>query len=79
MAAEATFPRWTGSLNGHRSVEVDLCGLTFMDSTGLRMLIDLQRQLSSENRQLRVRCLPQSQVQRLFEMAGLTDRFTLID
>lgn len=79
MAASEVFPSWTTSLNGQRSIEVDLCGLTFMDSAGLHKLIDLQQQLSSENRALRVRCLPESSARRLFELTGLTDRFTLID
>lgn len=79
MAAADVFPCWTASMNGHRSVEVDLRGLTFMDSSGLHKLIDLQHQLSSENRTLRVRCLPESPARRLFELTGLTDRFTLID
>lgn len=78
LAAAERLPDFTLSMNGQANVEVDLCGLTFMDSTGLRLLIDLQRRFDSENRTMRVRCLPDSQVRRLFELTNLTDRFTLI-
>jgi anti-anti-sigma factor len=54
------------------SVSVDCSGITFVDSAGLRLLI--QAQMMAVDRHLRfVLVHPSSNVVRLLEMTGLTD------
>jgi anti-sigma B factor antagonist len=58
-------------------VEIDLSGIKFMDSTGLRELIKLEAGLAGSSRTLRLRS-PGAPVMRLFEITGLTERFTFV-
>ncbi|MGH9269690.1 MAG: STAS domain-containing protein [Ilumatobacteraceae bacterium] len=51
-------------------VTIDLSQVTFLDSTGLRVLVAAQRRLRVENRQLTVRN-PSGMVSRLFEVSGV--------
>jgi anti-sigma B factor antagonist len=57
---------------------LDLSGLTFMDSTGLASIVEAKRLADADGHKLVLR-RPTSQVQRLFELTGLTDRFTFDD
>jgi anti-sigma B factor antagonist len=54
---------------------IDLSGLEFMDSTGLVVLIGAERSAQANGDRLSLRRGP-NQVQRLFELAGVLDRFT---
>jgi len=53
---------------------VDLSGVTFMDSTGLHLLLDARDRASHRGYRLRYRNIP-AQAERLFEIAGSIDRF----
>jgi anti-sigma B factor antagonist len=54
---------------------VDLSGLEFMDSTGLTVLVQALRFSEASGHQLILRRGPQ-QIQRLFDVTGIEDRFT---
>jgi len=53
-------------------VVVDLSALRFIDSTGIRTLLEAHEAAQRENVELRLLPAPDS-VQRVFEMAGLLD------
>jgi anti-anti-sigma factor len=57
---------------------VDLRGVTFMDSTGLRLLLGALRRAERENRRFVV-VQGQDQVRDLFRVAGLEDVFELVE
>jgi anti-sigma B factor antagonist len=61
----------------HRLV-IDLSGLRFMDSTGLASIMQAQRRAQASGHELVLR-RPTSQVRRLFELTGVTERLTLDD
>ena len=61
---------------GH--VIVDLRGVTFMDSSGLRLLVEITREADRVAGELSVVRGPRA-VQRLFEVSGLLGRLRLID
>jgi anti-anti-sigma factor len=57
-------------------IVIDMSAVTFMDSSGLRMLIDLRQRTESAPHDLVVRS-PSDTVVRLLEVAGLDDHFTI--
>jgi anti-anti-sigma factor len=57
-------------------VVIDLSGVTFMDSTGLDMMIRTQRLLSSKGLPLRIRNARDT-VRRVFDITGTTALFDL--
>ena len=57
---------------------LDLSGLTFMDSTGLRLVVAANRRAQESGRTLRVVRGPAA-VQRVFELTGLDDKLPLVD
>lgn len=59
-------------------VVIDLGGLDFMDSTGLGSIVRAQRSADSNGHRLMLR-RGQHQVQRLFELTGVLDRFSFED
>lgn len=61
-----------------REMVIDLGGLTFMDSTGVRLLVGAMRRAGQENYELRLRRLP-PQARRVLEMSGALHRFKLSD
>jgi len=63
-----------GSIPGRRLL-IDLGGLDFIDSTGLASMIRAQQSAHANGHRLALR-RGQAQVQRLFELTGLIDRFT---
>ncbi len=74
----ATSPRLIAPLNdavtdGYGAVVVDLTDVAFMDSTGLALLIDAQRRLSSRGRGFAVVC-PPGPLMRVFEMTDMVGR-----
>jgi anti-sigma B factor antagonist len=57
---------------GLRAIELDLSGVTFIDSTGIGVVLWLNGE--SESRRLPLRIVPgPTEVQRVFETAGLAD------
>lgn len=58
------------------SLRVDLSRVTFMDSTGLRVIIRADNELTAAGRQL-VLVAPSVPVSRLFELTALDDRFVI--
>jgi len=60
-------------LDGHERIVVDLSGVEFIDSTGLRLLIGLHRAAQRDGRTITLVPGPR-QVQRLFELTA-TDAF----
>jgi anti-anti-sigma factor len=63
--------------NAH-TIVLDLEGLTFMDSTGVHMIIEAHRHLSEEDRELVVVRAP-PHVRRLLDLCGLTGVLHLSD
>jgi anti-sigma B factor antagonist len=55
-----------------RRVVVDMSGLQFIDSTGLRVLLSAKRRADVDGGELLIHNA-QSQVRRLFEIAGILD------
>ena len=60
------------------SVVVDLSGLTFMDSSGIRTLIQAKKAADALERSFALVPGPPV-VQRVFEITGLLDYFTFVD
>ena len=56
---------------GQPTVFLDLSGLTFMDSSGVHMIIEAHRHLTDEDRELVIMRAPR-QVRRLLELCGLS-------
>ena len=69
--AEDLAAAFEGLENQEEDVELDLGGLTFIDSTGIRQLILLARRLPP-GRSLVIRA-PTAAVRRTFEIAGIPD------
>jgi anti-sigma B factor antagonist len=63
---------------GPARILVDLSGLRFMDSTGLRLLVTADLRLRAEGRELRLVRGPDA-VHRVFRLALLEDRLTFVD
>lgn len=64
--------------SGPDLVILDLRGVSFMDSTGLSLLVKAQRRAQESHRQLAV-VRGGAQVQRLLTLTGVAERLTLID
>ncbi|HEY0345729.1 MAG TPA: STAS domain-containing protein [Solirubrobacteraceae bacterium] len=60
------------------TIVLDLGGLTFMDSSGVHMIVEAQRRLSDSDRELVIARSP-AQVLRLLELCGLTGVLHLSD
>lgn len=59
------------------NIEVDLRGVTFMDSTGLSLIVHFHRRTADTGRALTI-IAPSEQVRRLFEIAGVDGFLTII-
>lgn len=59
-------------------VIVDLRGLKFMDSTGLHLLVQAQQKAHECGRRLAL-IKGTDQVQRLFQLTGMTEGLTMVD
>ena len=55
---------------------VDLCDVSFLDSSAINLLMRARAQLGRQERQLVVVC-PPGPVRRVFELAGISDLFAL--
>ncbi len=59
-------------------LEIDLSGVEFVDSSGLRVLIDAHQRADADGRTLRL-ARPSAAVQRLFEISGVDDYLHVVD
>jgi anti-anti-sigma factor len=57
---------------------LDLTGLTYLDSSGIRMVLLTQGHGDETGRKVAIR-LGRGMARRLFDMLGLTDRFDVLD
>ena len=74
----ATVPRVRAALAeepvaGARGVVVDLSGVTFMDSTGISALLDLERDVGGRGGRLAIAC-PEGPARLLLDVTGVTGR-----
>ena len=60
------------------AVVADLSGVTFIDSTGLGVLIGAQRRCDEAGRDLRV-VVSEPKIHKVFEITGLTEHFTICE
>lgn len=75
----ATAPRFESVLGNAASadgatVEVDLSGVSFVDSSGLRAIVATARDLEQRGGRLRISAMSAA-ARRVLEVAGLLDRF----
>ena len=70
-SSSSTLASWLDPLPGTDRLALDLAGVAFLDSSGLRVLIDAHRRAEAAGRRL-VIVNPSAVVQRLFEISGLT-------
>jgi anti-sigma B factor antagonist len=63
-------------LEGESKVVVDLCDVTFMDSSGAHALLEASKRLRAMGRGFSVICVRGS-ISRLLEILGLGDRFAV--
>ena len=66
-----------GGPGGPERIVIDLSGLRFMDSTGLRLLVTADLRLGDDGRQLRLIRGPEP-VHRVFRLALLEERLTFV-
>lgn len=62
---------------GPNPVVVNLSDVTFMESRGLHLLLNAQRRLTRQRRDLAVVCPPDGPVRRVFELTRLDTTFSL--
>ena len=65
-------------LEGAQRVTVDLSGTTFMDSTGLGVLVGAKKRLRALDGSIAIVC-PDTSIRRLFEISGLVHLFEIYD
>ncbi len=65
-------------LGDARVLVLDLRGLNFLDTSGLQLVFEQQRRAEDEGFSF-VLVRGQRHVQRLFEIAGMNDRLTIVD
>jgi len=80
----ATAPKLCSALDAARvhrvkRVAVDLTGVDFCDSTGLRALIGASREIRVSGGRLAIACLPDGAVGRLFDMVGARESLRVFD
>ena len=80
----ATAPKLCAVLDAARvhrvkRVVVDLCGVDFCDSTGLRALIGASKELRVGGGRLAIACLPGGAVGRLFDIVGARESLRVCD
>jgi len=63
---------------GHKRVVLDLRDVTFMDSTGLHLILETDAAARAAEWELRLIQGP-ARVQRVFELAGLRDRLPFVE
>lgn len=65
-------------LPGQGDVRVDVAGVGFIDSSGLRVVIDAHQRANDANRQLIIE-QPSRSVVRILEISGLADHLNVVD
>jgi len=80
----ATAPRLCSALDAARihrvkRLVIDLTGVDFCDSTGLRALIGASTELRVSGGRLAVACLPSGPVARLFDIVGARETLRVFD
>ena len=60
------------ALDNFRQIVIDLSELTFMDSTGIGILLGRYKKMKSHNIPIFI-CNPSSHAERIFQMTGLYD------
>jgi len=68
----------TALASGAQELWLDLSATTFMDSSGLHVLLDADRRMRGLRRRLAIVC-PGGAVRRLFEIAGVADALPLYE
>jgi anti-sigma B factor antagonist len=78
-----TAPRFAEALDsaaaGRRPIRVDLTGVEFMDSTGLRCLLQARARAEAEGGAIALELADGSAVQRLLTLAGVLPMFGLAE
>ena len=69
--------RWARSTTAPQTIVLDLSGLSFIDSTGLRLVLDLNDRYGGEADRLRV-VAGSPAVERLLDIVGLRDQLPLV-
>lgn len=64
------------TFEGKGAVTVDLCEVSFMDSSGISVLLNALRRLTRQRRAFRLVCAP-GNVRRVFELTGLVGTFAI--
>lgn len=78
--AEAIGARMTQELGAEAGViAIDIGGLEYCDSAGVRTIYQLRRHLTAAGHDLRVVLPPTSPVRRLFEVVGFAEALPLYD
>jgi anti-anti-sigma factor len=67
-----------GVSTGGDEIALDMSGITFMDSSGLRVLIDAHQEAADRDRRLVV-VEPSASVRRVLEIAGVLDHLDVRD
>jgi anti-sigma B factor antagonist len=67
-----------GALNGHRQLVVDLRDVTFLDTEGLKSLIEAARVAAERHVAFRL-VRPRRSVDRIFELTETRSRFEFVD
>jgi stage II sporulation protein AA (anti-sigma F factor antagonist) len=80
----ATAPRMCSALDAARihrvkRLVIDLTGVDFCDSTGLRALLGASTELRVSGGRLAVACLPEGPVARLFDIVGARETLRVFD
>lgn len=58
-------------------IELDLNQLEFLDASGIRLLLDLDRRSRSSGRRLRIRPATSPQVRRVLELTGVAEQLPI--
>lgn len=62
---------------GAQSVRIDLGAVTFMDSSGIHVLLEVTHRAAAEGRELTIDC-PPGHVRRVLEIAGVAHELPLL-
>lgn len=77
LATVDLLQRTLGEIDDGATIVLDLSGLSFIDSTGLRLVLDLNERYGGEADRLRV-VAGSPAVERLLDIVGLRDQLPLI-
>jgi anti-anti-sigma factor len=64
--------------DGFRSIWLDLSGLTFLDSSGIGLIAELNQRCGPDLRELTVRC-PAGQVRTVLSISGIDQVVKVVD